>query len=395
MKLTNKSMKRLSLYLFLLLFTFQTPSQADDIRDFQIEGMSIGDSLLDYFSKTEIENFYNYDDLPSSMKFRIAEFNSKEFDLKLKLYEGMQVFYKPEDKNFIIHGFNGYTSCSSKTECEKKLNNIVKDLSTLFKNSKILGGDVHIHQDDKSGKSTYKYYYLELENGRVSTQYQDWSQEVDYVDNVSVEIYTREAVEWIQNGYLKRKYIGRFRGFRHPHHLPPTFAWWQKSMKGRGEMRKVLEHSKHLFSRIEEMKRIANFKAFADKFFSDFFLLYLFLSYFFISNFFNSVLFSKINPIVSPTLISSPIFLIIFKIPLLGDSTSTIALLDSISNNNSFFFTSSRSFFKMLTIITVSSFTFICSILIGIMLLKKSFLVHYTYFCYLDNDLFQAILMME
>jgi hypothetical protein len=34
-------MKRLSLYLFLLLFTLQTPSLADDIRDFQIEGMSV------------------------------------------------------------------------------------------------------------------------------------------------------------------------------------------------------------------------------------------------------------------------------------------------------------------------------------------------------------------
>ena len=48
-------MKRLSLYLFLILFTLQTPSQADDIRDFQIEGMSIGDSLLDYFSEGEIK----------------------------------------------------------------------------------------------------------------------------------------------------------------------------------------------------------------------------------------------------------------------------------------------------------------------------------------------------
>jgi len=31
-----------------------TPSQADDIRDFQIEGMSIGNSALDYFSEEEI-----------------------------------------------------------------------------------------------------------------------------------------------------------------------------------------------------------------------------------------------------------------------------------------------------------------------------------------------------
>ena len=42
------------LAILILIFTLQTPSQADDIRDFQIEGMSIGDSLLDYFSENQI-----------------------------------------------------------------------------------------------------------------------------------------------------------------------------------------------------------------------------------------------------------------------------------------------------------------------------------------------------
>ena len=46
-------MKRL-LTILILIFTLQTPSQADDIRDFQIEGMSIGDSLLDYLSEEKI-----------------------------------------------------------------------------------------------------------------------------------------------------------------------------------------------------------------------------------------------------------------------------------------------------------------------------------------------------
>ena len=49
-------MKKLSTYLFLIFFTLQAPSWADDIRDFQIEGMSIGDSLLDFISKDKIEN---------------------------------------------------------------------------------------------------------------------------------------------------------------------------------------------------------------------------------------------------------------------------------------------------------------------------------------------------
>ena len=53
-------MKKLSTYLFLILFIFQTPSQADDIRNFQIEGMSIGDSLLKFVDKNTIFSSRKY-----------------------------------------------------------------------------------------------------------------------------------------------------------------------------------------------------------------------------------------------------------------------------------------------------------------------------------------------
>ena len=46
-------MKKLLLILILTL-SFQSLAKADDISDFQIEGMSIGDSALDYFTKDEI-----------------------------------------------------------------------------------------------------------------------------------------------------------------------------------------------------------------------------------------------------------------------------------------------------------------------------------------------------
>ena len=39
-----------------LFFVFKAPSQADDIKDLQIEGMSIGDSALDFFPKSLIKN---------------------------------------------------------------------------------------------------------------------------------------------------------------------------------------------------------------------------------------------------------------------------------------------------------------------------------------------------
>ena len=39
-----------------LIFSLQSWTKADDIREFEIEGMSIGDSLLDYVNKNEINN---------------------------------------------------------------------------------------------------------------------------------------------------------------------------------------------------------------------------------------------------------------------------------------------------------------------------------------------------
>ncbi len=52
-------MKRI-IFIIILIFSLQSLSKADDISDFQIEGMSIGDSLLDYFSRTEIDNKSQY-----------------------------------------------------------------------------------------------------------------------------------------------------------------------------------------------------------------------------------------------------------------------------------------------------------------------------------------------
>ena len=47
---------RVFITLLVLIFSLQSWSMADDISDFEIEGMSIEDSALDYFSKEEIKD---------------------------------------------------------------------------------------------------------------------------------------------------------------------------------------------------------------------------------------------------------------------------------------------------------------------------------------------------
>ena len=71
-------MKRFLAILVLGLFLI-TPSWADDIRDFEIEGMSIGDSLLDYFNEKEInDNFYIASYYEKNEKFFIYESKRSE-----------------------------------------------------------------------------------------------------------------------------------------------------------------------------------------------------------------------------------------------------------------------------------------------------------------------------
>ena len=99
-------MKKLSAYLFLILFSFQTPSLGSDISDFQIEGISIGDSLLDYFSEEEIKinlrkDYYQH---KSNKKFVALEFYQFPF---FNTYDGIQFHVKSNDKKYIIYSITG------------------------------------------------------------------------------------------------------------------------------------------------------------------------------------------------------------------------------------------------------------------------------------------------
>ena len=64
---------RIFITALVLILSLQSITKADNIRDFQIEGMSIGDSLLNYYSEKEIKNqkknFY-----PKSKKIYMIEF---------------------------------------------------------------------------------------------------------------------------------------------------------------------------------------------------------------------------------------------------------------------------------------------------------------------------------
>ena len=46
---------RIFVSVLVLIFCFKSWVIADDVSEFEIEGVSIGDSLLDYFSKEKVD----------------------------------------------------------------------------------------------------------------------------------------------------------------------------------------------------------------------------------------------------------------------------------------------------------------------------------------------------
>ena len=190
---------RIFLIILIFIFSIQSLSRADDIRDFEIEGMSIGDSLLNFFNKNQIDNFLNYDE-GTDLKFRISEF-SETSNFKISDYDVMQVYYKPNDKNYIISGIRGALFCNSKSECINQHTKIINDLKNSFSDFKNSRSEKFKHPDDTSGKSTVELLFLNLNKGYITVRFTDWSDKMDFSDNVDVEIGTTEVEKWLRSNY--------------------------------------------------------------------------------------------------------------------------------------------------------------------------------------------------
>ena len=94
-------MNRLILIL-ILTFNFQILAKADDISDLQIEGFSIGDSLLDYFNKKQIRK--SLVRIYKSDKYETAEFlNLKSF----KKYDSININFLKKDNKKLYMLFMG------------------------------------------------------------------------------------------------------------------------------------------------------------------------------------------------------------------------------------------------------------------------------------------------
>ena len=190
-------MKKLSTYLFLILFSFSAPSFADDIRDFQIEGISIGDSTLDFFSEEEIKNNLQLQYYPNikDKKFILAEFYKFPF---FQIYDSLQIVFKTNDKKYKIYAIHGAIFYGENIDdCYKKVDETAEELSGIFKDAERNDFQFLKHSADKSGKSTYSGVTFYLKKGIASVHCYDYSKDMPYTDNLRINLKTQEFENWL------------------------------------------------------------------------------------------------------------------------------------------------------------------------------------------------------
>ena len=164
------------------------PSQADDIRDFQIEGMSIGDSLLNYMSENEIKKYDKPIYLhPGSDKYKSAYLSRKNF----QTYKRVKISYLKDDKKYKIESLVGMIFFPNNIKsCLKLKNKIEKDFDTIFPIAKKKSGTIKKGYD-RTGKSTttMSEYVLPSEDAAIISC-DDWSNEMtereNFIDQLNV-----------------------------------------------------------------------------------------------------------------------------------------------------------------------------------------------------------------
>ena len=201
-------MKKL-LAILILILTLQTPSQADDISDFHIEGISVGDSLLDYFSKEkiEIEKKSEYVFIYKDNKFMDIGIGPdpqqwslvKEFDL----YDDAAITIKPNDKSYEIYSIAGRIFCNNIKVCKSKQKEITSELKILFGDQTRFETYKDPHPFDETGNS-FVYgnrFVFESTKDEIAADIYQWSEKIklekNYRDNIKVDISKAEFVNFL------------------------------------------------------------------------------------------------------------------------------------------------------------------------------------------------------
>ena len=193
---------RIFIIVLVLIFSFQSWTKADDISDFEIEGMSIGDSALGFFSESEIKK--NSHDYYKDKTFTPFEVYKKPF---FKVYEFVGGAFKTEDNNYIFHHIKGVIEYPNDIKsCYKKMDEISKEISETFKYEEGIivkkVRDEIFYGLEESNETIFSYDEYTFKSGdSVEVHCYDYSGKTPYKDALQIAILTKEFGDFLLVAY--------------------------------------------------------------------------------------------------------------------------------------------------------------------------------------------------
>ena len=186
-------MKKISVYIFLILFGFLSTSFADE-DEFDIEGFRLGMNLLDHFTEQTIHN--GDEDYYKKKTYTYTWLSIPNG----KVYKKLAFDY---NKKYVIHGIAANISFKDNIEdCFKRKDELVAELTERFKKAKIKDHGTYKHSYDKSGKSTVTSISLYLKKRKeLSITCQNWSKDQPYDDNLEVFYATKKFNNFLRKAY--------------------------------------------------------------------------------------------------------------------------------------------------------------------------------------------------
>ena len=189
-------MKLLRFFL-IIFFSFIFWAKAEDITDFKIEGISLEDSLLNFFDEnlitTSKRDFYKDDE------FLVSLLPTLKSD---SIYEYIQVHYKKNDNEYIVKSIDGMIDVDIQ-KCLKMQREVVDNISVIFSSTKKNGPSKIKHSADATGKSTTTQYEWRFNKGYIQVVCYDFVEPMIYPDGLNVSIVSKDVTKWLNTKAYK------------------------------------------------------------------------------------------------------------------------------------------------------------------------------------------------
>ena len=188
---------RVFIAVLVLIFSLQSWIKADDISEFEIEGISIGDSMLKFLSAKEIQiNTIPYFD-------DVREYYVISYSKNLSTYERLEIYLKTNDKSYKIYGITGGLFPENLNKCLNKQKKISQEIESSVETLKFFTGK----QGHPMYKNSTEYYSIVNFSNKdfvnVKCLYYDKKDHKKYrlIDNLQVTFQTKEVTKWVNSGY--------------------------------------------------------------------------------------------------------------------------------------------------------------------------------------------------